>query len=186
MQYIIYKITNTVNGRYYVGAHSTTDENDSYMGSSKLLKDAIKKHGRANFIKEILEFCNDADHMFSREAEIVNEEFVALPETYNLKLGGRGGKGSKKSEEHKNAIRNSIIEKYKNSPKKVLKKGHNAGRKFPPDSEYVYNLVAQHGAKIAAKMLGVTYDSCRNRYYRYKAFLQKSSPLNGTRFQHSS
>ena len=54
MHYIIYQITNTVNGKIYIGKHQTTDVNDSYMGSGKLLKAAINKYGLAAFKKEIL------------------------------------------------------------------------------------------------------------------------------------
>jgi hypothetical protein len=33
MNYVIYKIINTVNGKYYIGRHATKNVNDSYMGS---------------------------------------------------------------------------------------------------------------------------------------------------------
>jgi hypothetical protein len=45
MRHIIYKITNMVNGKYYVGRHSTTDINDGYMGSGIWIKNAIRKYG---------------------------------------------------------------------------------------------------------------------------------------------
>ena len=61
------------------------------MGSGKHLKNAINKYGIENFEKEILEYFNSSDEMYSREKEIVNEEFVRLEETYNLRLGGNGG-----------------------------------------------------------------------------------------------
>ena len=44
MFYLIYKITNLLNGMIYIGKHHTTDINDSYMGSSVWLKASIKKH----------------------------------------------------------------------------------------------------------------------------------------------
>lgn len=54
MKYIVYKITNKINEMIYVGCHTTTDINDSYMGSGvKIIKD-IKKFGRENFTKDIL------------------------------------------------------------------------------------------------------------------------------------
>jgi hypothetical protein len=31
MHYLIYKITNAVNGKIYVGAHKTDDVNDGYL-----------------------------------------------------------------------------------------------------------------------------------------------------------
>lgn len=44
MYYLIYKITNILNGMIYIGKHQTDNINDSYMGSSNWLKRAIKKH----------------------------------------------------------------------------------------------------------------------------------------------
>lgn len=47
MKHYIYKITNILNGKYYVGKHSSNCiQKDGYMGSGKHLKNAIKKYGR--------------------------------------------------------------------------------------------------------------------------------------------
>ena len=89
--YLVYKITNTVNNKIYVGAHVTSDKNDSYMGSGSYLKSAQQKYGLDKFVKEILYECSSKEEMFKREAEIVDEMFVARLDTYNLKVGGDGG-----------------------------------------------------------------------------------------------
>lgn len=89
--FYLYRITNQVNGKIYVGVHKTRNLDDGYMGSGKVILAAIKKHGVENFHKEILETFDDAAQMFEREKEVVTDEFLARDDTYNLRRGGYGG-----------------------------------------------------------------------------------------------
>ena len=89
MHYTIYKITNKINNKFYIGMHQTKKLDDGYMGSGKRLKLAIKKYGIENFNKEIL-------HIFDNEEDMKNKEkeLVILDEmSYNLCEGGKGGFG---------------------------------------------------------------------------------------------
>jgi len=90
--YYIYKTTNIINGKFYIGLHkSECIEKDNYLGSGKSLISAIKKHGRENFKREILYVFNTLEEASDMEAEIVNETFVKNRETYNMKTGGING-----------------------------------------------------------------------------------------------
>jgi group I intron endonuclease len=80
-----------VNNKIYVGVHKTKNINDGYMGSGKVIKDAICKYGIDNFKKDILEFFDDSESMYARESEVVTEEFLLRDDVYNLRRGGFGG-----------------------------------------------------------------------------------------------
>lgn len=93
MKYTVYKITNVVNGKYYIGVHSTKNPNDSYMGSGKIIKDALKKYGKDSFKKEVLYIFDTLQDALKKEKELVTEEFVQQKNVYNISLGGgMGGK----------------------------------------------------------------------------------------------
>jgi len=86
----VYKTTNLVNGKIYIGVHSTNDENDSYLGSGKKIQNAIKKYGRHNFKKEILYVFDSAEEAYLTERQIVNSDFIKSNENYNVSIGGYG------------------------------------------------------------------------------------------------
>ena len=87
MIYTIYKITNKINGKFYIGMHKTTNLDDGYMGSGVLISRAIKKYGIENFSKEILHIFDNEEDMIAKEKELV----VISEQTYNIAEGGKGG-----------------------------------------------------------------------------------------------
>lgn len=86
--YTVYKTTNLLNNKYYIGVHKTININDSYIGSGKILKLAIKKYGIENFKKEIIYIFDNSKDAYNKEKEIVDDLFVKNENTYNLTLGG--------------------------------------------------------------------------------------------------
>jgi group I intron endonuclease len=82
---IIYKTTNLINGKSYVGQQSTDIK--TYLGSGKILEFAIKKYGVENFKKEIIEECLTREELNKREIYWIKK----LNPDYNLHPGGYGG-----------------------------------------------------------------------------------------------
>lgn len=91
MYYFIYKTTNKINGKYYIGMHKTDDLEDGYLGSGTHFKRALEKYGKENFEREILEYCNSDEEMHLAEARYITEDVINDKNSYNLKLGGYGG-----------------------------------------------------------------------------------------------
>jgi group I intron endonuclease len=89
--HFIYKTTNLINSKFYIGMHSTSNLNDGYIGSGKRLKRSIKKYGIENFKFEILEYCDTRELLAEREKYIVNQEMINDVFCMNLQLGGVGG-----------------------------------------------------------------------------------------------
>lgn len=115
MKYTIYKTTNLINNKFYIGYHKTENPNDSYLGSGKLLLKAIKKHGKENFKKEILFVFDNKEEALKKERILVNESIVKDKNSYNSKLGGEGGW-------------DYIFEKLKNDPDYKIKYSERASR----------------------------------------------------------
>ena len=88
--YLVYKLTNLVNSKIYIGCHMTKNLDDGYMGSGKRLGYAKKKHGIENFKKEILSTHETPEEMFAEEARIVDDELLKRDDVYNLVCGGKG------------------------------------------------------------------------------------------------
>ena len=92
--YIIYKITNLINGKIYIGKHKCDNLDDNYFGSGKRLWQAINKYGIENFNYEILEeiadgesqeFINEREKYFIQYYHSLKDELG-----YNVTIGGDG------------------------------------------------------------------------------------------------
>lgn len=88
----IYKTTNLINGKIYIGQKQSQRFVENYKGSGKLIKAALLKYGNENFICEILEWCENKQQLNERE-----KFYIALYNSrdfdigYNISKGGDGG-----------------------------------------------------------------------------------------------
>ena len=172
MKYLIYKTTNKLDGKYYIGCHCTENENDAYLGSGKHLISAIKKYGRENFVKEILYIFDNKQDMFNKEKELVNEEVVNSPLSYNLKIGGSGGnpgivgafKGKSHSLETKEKIKNAALQQETTNQKRQRLSHNNWAKRNPlRHKEHVSNInkgvpkSQEHRQKLRESNLGIRH-----------------------------
>lgn len=105
MNYIVYKTTNLINQKIYIGVHRTDPSiDDGYIGCGINQKDlkrkrlkgfpaAVRKYGYKNFKRETLFIYPDTEEgmkqAYQKEAEIVTIDFVKSHKTYNLIVGGK-------------------------------------------------------------------------------------------------
>ena len=90
--YYVYKTTNIVNNKIYVGVHKSDNiQNDGYLGSGKYLNRAIKRYGKQNFKRQILFQLKTQKLMYQKQKQLVNQEFLKRQDVYNIDLGGKGG-----------------------------------------------------------------------------------------------
>lgn len=103
--YYVYKTTNIVNNKIYVGVHKSDNiQSDQYLGSGDALILSTKKYGRDKFIREVLyEYENQMEAYFM-QSQIVDKQFVKRKDTYNIKCGGLGGMTGKIPVKDQNGI----------------------------------------------------------------------------------
>lgn len=151
----VYKTTNTINNRTYTGVHRTTNINDGYLGSGKLLKKAIAKYGKENFTREIIAFFDTYQEALDKERELVNMDYINRDDTYNLKEGGFGScRNSDEqlrfygSEERRKRISENFKRWIKENPEKHAERMH----KINKNPEKIRKMAEKHrGTKRSAK-----------------------------------
>lgn len=106
---IIYKITNLVNGKLYIGQHNGKRRN--YLGGGKILKSAIIKYGKENFKKEIIiDNVNSQEELDKLEKYYIKFYSSTITENgYNIQKGGRGYKNNSISSEQREKTRQRML-----------------------------------------------------------------------------
>lgn len=149
---IIYKTTNLINGKIYIGQDS--NNNPNYYGSGTLFKEALCEYGKENFRKEILEHCDT--HKELNEAEIywISAYHVLNPKIgYNLHNGGS----------HDNAIKipyDILYLKYIYERKSITEISHELSH----SQEVISKALKEHNIKRTRCPLGLPLSDIFNKY----------------------
>ena len=93
----VYIITNTANGKQYVGVTKDVKQRMRShachtIPTKAVIKNAMKKYGRENFDIKVLEE-GSVEHCYEREPFWIKECGTLCPDGYNICTGGRGAKG---------------------------------------------------------------------------------------------
>jgi len=98
----VYITTNLINGKQYVGSHGTNKVDDGYLGSGRYFLRSLKKEGKENFKRKILQECKSILEARELESFYILKYNTLYPNGYNLSpKGGIGFKGANHSEETK-------------------------------------------------------------------------------------
>jgi hypothetical protein len=109
--FYVYKVTNTINEKYYIGVHYTSNPYDSYLGSGRTITKAVNKYGPESFKKEILFETENKDEAYLKEEELVSDNWNKDPNCYNEMPGGFGGFGHIDTKGDNNCMRRPEIAK---------------------------------------------------------------------------
>lgn len=164
---VIYKITNTIDGKSYVGK-TTGDATKRFerhcRPSSRCTKlaAAIKKYGRIHFTLDILDKCTSESELNQKEIYWI-EKLNTVKEGYNLTLGGDGGL---LSEETKKKI---SVARLGSKASLLTRKNFSENRKGHLNSKAKPVVVIQDGIettfkclKYAADFYSINYSTARS------------------------
>ena len=91
----VYITTNNINGKKYIGQKKYDECGNwkDYLGSGIILTKSIKKYGKENFSKEIIEECETKEQLNEREKYWISYyNAVDSDDFYNIAFGGDGGR----------------------------------------------------------------------------------------------
>ena len=126
MNYIIYKITNIINGKIYIGQTTKSISHrwkrHQYKSNCTKLSNAIQKYGPENFKIEEIERCNSIEELNKRETFWI-KELNTLEEGYNLVTNGNNKLVSEETKRKlsKNSKEMCKKSKYRTKMSKIAK-----------------------------------------------------------------
>lgn len=144
----IYKVTNRVNGNFYIGQSNNikrrfVEHKNLNKRGCRLLHAALKKYGVENFSFEVVEECRE-DELDKREIYYIE----TLMPAYNIAAGGKGKRGVHVSDEVKEVLRKHAKEQWANRTEEqkneIIKHNLVGPRKGHEVSEHTRELLRNH------------------------------------------
>lgn len=179
---IVYKVTNIVNGKSYIGQtiFSLNQRQYQHINDALSNKDtyyfhrALRKHGPDNFTWEIIHDNIDTIEELNKLEIYYIGKFDTFENGYNLTLGGGGVKGRKCSEETRQKLSKALSgekhplygKKHSEESKRKMsetRKGRKCGKNNPKARAVIINNKYFDTRKQAAKFLGFTPHAVRYR-----------------------
>lgn len=152
----IYKTTNLINGKIYIGRHKAKTISKSYKGSGILLKEAINKYGKDNFLCEVIDTAETEDELNSLEIywiDYYNARDLSIG--YNIAAGGFGTSGYQHTSEAKQKMNEAKIGRPLTDSWKRHIGEASKGHKVPEEAREKlrqYNTGKHHSAEARQKM----------------------------------
>lgn len=158
----IYITTNLVNGKKYLGQCRYGKKGwESYLGSGKALKRAVKKYGKENFSREVIEECETPEDLIEKENHYLDLYDAQMNENfYNIQgraYATKGFSGKTHSDSYKRKM--SALYKGKKRPPEVTEKMRASltGRKVPVEERRKVSVAAKKmwanpNSKLAQKV----------------------------------
>lgn len=188
----IYKTTNLLNGKIYIGQHKSNKFDIAYFGSGKHILSSIKKHGIKNFKCELIEWCDTRSSANSKERYWIKYYNATNKNIgYNITEGGDGWSGVTHSQASKDKISKSKIgkrpnrdyTKISNSTKNKISNTLKIYYKTHKNPRYGVHLSDETKEKLRQANLGKTYSQEIKDKHRHQAW-NKGVPMTEKAKQH--
>lgn len=165
---VIYKITNAVNGKVYIGQTIQPLKNrwnhhlfNARHGSEYAIHSAIRKYGEDNFDIEIIDTATSRDELDLKEIYWIKTYNSVSPNGYNLCTGGRSPKFTEEIKEKISG--DNHWTKRKSFSEETLRKKHDA----------VYRKPSGKSKPVCCVETGETFLCAKEFEYRYGHQLSK-------------
>jgi hypothetical protein len=189
---VIFKITNLINSKIYIGKSS--NDRTQYFGSGKAIKAAIEKYGKHNFTKEILDTANTLSELNSKEKYWISKYRSYDPLIgYNRSLGGDGNwehmTDEAKEQRYKNQLKTFKSDEFRQKKREntlsYYSNPENKEAQSKRIKEAYFKLSSNQQEKIKKRLLEGTIKRWSNEENKKKASdnWKKNNPTNDPEFR---